>query len=1154
MLCLAALAVCPMAAQNTQVAITGRVVDSRTGLPLAGAHILYQNYETGVKGSTGTGDSGYYSLPSLPPGTYSLRAERKDYQARELQARELFVAATLEINFTLRPLQEVLQPGDYNSALLPDQSAILPVLGPDLEAGRAAPVEATNVQSESRQPSLSYVIDPKEIAQAPLSARNVYSLIVTLPGVAASQDSGRGLQISANGQRASASNYLLDGVQNNDFVNTGAFSATAPEAIQEYRVSTNNYSAEYGQTGGFIANAVTRQGGSAYHATIYGYLDNEALDANTFQNNLSALPRNPFKQIYAGYSASGRIWRDRLFFSSAFERLDSKSLRNPQAAYFIEPAQLQLCTNQPASPMLALYNQFPLQTGLNVYTYNVGGPCRNYSGATLRPPVGLYRNLALNRLDYQSPSGRDHIMARVAISRETQPDFVYSIFQGLTEALTRNTASVAISYIRSLTPSLVNDLRVAWNPGSINATRPHPEIPVLQLLEGITIASCNKNAANLTFGVYPDDVPDYIACQNAEQQFSTPSGSYGIDFSMNGWQSEVTDGLTWTHGRHLITAGGGMLLRRPEYRLSYLDQGLYYFGTFSATGNWLQNFANGVPQYYELPLNRIDALQKQYVPSPPSPLDRYSDNQFFGYIQENFRLRDRLTLNFGVRYESFGSLTDESGPQTYFEPGAGQNIEQRISSGTLQLESRSPYRAAHNNWAGRFGVSYNPWNKTVFRVGYGTFYDRPFDNLFLDGRNGSVIGAAQLGQAFNLSEAPATLFQNGFHNIVAPVNGISTPEEVLLSTPQGYELAGIETQYQYFQTYDNRVAHSYPMELLWTDRNLRTPYVESWFASLQQQLSNSWQLEVNHSGSLGRKLISTDLVNRLCSADCSAVLNRLNTALPDILYRSNSGASDYFALDALLRYRTSHGFFQAAYTYSHSIDNISDPMLSDLFNLADTNPDTIGQPHSFGVFTRQFDSRADRGDSDFDIRHNLVFYSIWESPGLGSGRWLRQITRSWTFSQMAVFRFGLPYTLFAPYVLTPNAPWLVGARMDIGNPVAFHVSQPVAGGVQLVNPSLESIPAPGDIGNLGRNELRGPGFWNVDLSLTRSFPMPLLGEHGRLHLSASAFNALNHSNLGPPDSNGLSMYGANQNQTEFPASLPLFPTPRRVQLQVKLTF
>jgi len=248
--------------------------------------------------------------------------------------------------------------------------------------------------------------------------------------------------------------------------------------------------------------------------------------------------------------------------------------------------------------------------------------------------------------------------------------------------------------------------------------------------------------------------------------------------------------------------------------------------------------------------------------------------------------------------------------------------------------------------------------------------------------------------------------------------------------------------------------------------------------------------------------------------------------------------------------------FQASYTYSHSIDNISDPMLSDAFNLAATNPDTIGAAHSFGMFTRQFDSRADRGNSDFDIRQNLTLYSVWDLPAPGRSKWMKAIG-SWTAAGMAAIRSGLPYTIFAPLVSPPlNQAVLVGARADVKDLRALNSSIPVTGGRTLVNVAngLAQPPA-GGIGTLGRNALGGPGFWNVDLSLTRSFAFAALGESGRIQFGASAFNAFNHSNLGFPDIyTGVALYGPSQNQTQFPAALPQFPTPRRIQLQLKLMF
>src|SRR5262249_25730523 len=149
--------------------------------------------------------------------------------------------------------------------------------------------------------SASYVIDPAQIAQLPLQGRDVYTMLVSLPQVSADGGTGRGIGVTVSGARPSSSNYLLDGVENDNYLVTGPLNQVAPEAVQEYRISTNNYSAEYGRTGGFIANAVTRAGDNTLHGTGYEYVKNEDLNANDFQDNLRGVGRRAAKQHQFGF-------------------------------------------------------------------------------------------------------------------------------------------------------------------------------------------------------------------------------------------------------------------------------------------------------------------------------------------------------------------------------------------------------------------------------------------------------------------------------------------------------------------------------------------------------------------------------------------------------------------------------------------------------------------------------------------------------------------------------------------------------------------------------------------------------------------------------------------------------------------------------------
>jgi len=306
-------------------------------------------------------------------------------------------------------------------------------------------------------------------------------------------------------------------------------------------------------------------------------------------------------------------------------------------------------------------------------------------------------------------------------------------------------------------------------------------------------------------------------------------------------------------------------------------------------------------------------------------------------------------------------------------------------------------------------------------------------------------------------------------------------------------------------------------------------------------------------------LITTDIVNRSFSNG----YDRFNDNLNDISYRSDQGLSDYTALTAVARYRSGRKQFQITYTWSHTIDNQSEPLAGDFFNLEFTQigPSTTGTGYS--AFSRQFDSRGDRGNSDFDQRHNLFFFSIWELPPLLSGSKAGLLFRDWKFSQLAAFRSGFPYSVLEPVGFDPNNPIILyNARADLINPTSAVLANPVSvtGGKLLLNTSAFAQSPDGVEGNTGRNAFRGPGLYNVDVSLSRSFPLRRLGEAARLTFRADAFNVLNHANLNNPQllinqpNFGVATYGRQGAQSGFPAVAPLNETARQVQLILRLEF
>ena len=233
-----------------------------------------------------------------------------EYQSQELQNIELTVAARVELDFRLRPLSDVWEAGQYKSVFLPGSKTIVTFFGPDVDPSKSGSFDAQKGRREALESTVSEVIDSGEINNLPLQGRDVYTMLVTQPGVTSDSATGRGLGLAVNGQRPSASNFLLDGVENNNYLMTGPLTTVAPEAIQEYRVSTNNFSAEYGRTSGFVANAITRSGGDQFHGVGYFYLKNDVLNAN-------ALPGEPARlAAHAGQRGPAGIFRRR----SGFEK------------------------------------------------------------------------------------------------------------------------------------------------------------------------------------------------------------------------------------------------------------------------------------------------------------------------------------------------------------------------------------------------------------------------------------------------------------------------------------------------------------------------------------------------------------------------------------------------------------------------------------------------------------------------------------------------------------------------------------------------------------------------------------------------------------------------------------------------------------------
>jgi hypothetical protein len=315
---------------------------------------------------------------------------------------------------------------------------------------------------------------------------------------------------------------------------------------------------------------------------------------------------------------------------------------------------------------------------------------------------------------------------------------------------------------------------------------------------------------------------------------------------------------------------------------------------------------------------------------------------------------------------------------------------------------------------------------------------------------------------------------------------------------------------------------------------------------LQHALSSSFLLKVDGLASKGRQLITTDIVNRLDNQ------NGIN-----LDYRANQGSSDYAALSTALQFRSSRLSGQVSYTWSHSIDNQSEPLAGTFLSFNQLATSNQGALY-FSSFTQQSASSVDRGNSDFDQRHALVFFTAWDvMPVFRDVKPLRGILRNWTIATLGAVRSGTPFSVYANRQGPAGIVIFDNERADLVLPDQVYTSQPVPGGKVFLNAAAFAKPQDNKIGTSGRNAFRGPGLFNLDASLARNFrPRERLD----FTIRADAYNLFNHTNLNNPSSFfpspdfGVARYGRQEVNNAFPLLQPLGETARQIQLLFRLRF
>jgi hypothetical protein len=1063
-------------AQTTQGTILGRVFDRGAAKPLSGAEVIAFNADNVESGRSTTNYEGYYLIGLLSPGSYRVRAEKAGYQAQEIYNMSLPVAAQLDLPFSLRPSGDLFSLNANRFALVGNER-IIPFFGEDTLA-QPVPVDVAETPSVSLQPAVSNVIDSREIDALPLAGRDVYALLALQPGVTSDTSTSRGLGLSVNGQRPTSSNYMLDGLQNNNYLVTGPLLTVAPEAVQEYRFSTNSFSAEYGRTAGFIANAITRQGNNAWRGAGYMYFKNDHLNANDFERNASGLPVNTLRQSEPGIRFSGPVIKNRLYLSASGDYLHYRSYDAPQP--FTLPTDQYPDVARPGTIARYLLDNF-------AHPLLHGAPGQAKAEVTIAPPASASVDqwLGLVRADALFREGKHRLTIRPLGASLNRPDFLWTPYTDFITPLRQTNAGIALSAISSLQRA-TNEAHFGFSRDDVVFDRRWPGIPSLSEGDAVTL----------------------------------PGSPAFYGFKNQGKNLELGDHIIISAGPHLVTAGGSLLRRWIDGYLTAGRDSLFAFINF-------QQFANDEPFAFSTSVSRASPTL-YVVPEYPRS---YRYTQFSLFADDSIRVNSRLSVDLGIRYENFGSpVNTGSVKDALITLGNGPDIEIRLMLAKLVFPAAGNerlYDTDNRDFAVRAGFVYaiQRNGSLLLRGSFGTYYDPPFDNLWENLRNNNLT---------------TTLFVN---NYVPPAPPPPPPLNYLQPISN---ILSDHVGVRYSKSFPNLVLYQ---------PGLRNGYAENFFLGLQNRIGNNLKLELNFLGSLGRRLITTDLVNRDSS---------LNPSLPEISYRGSQGMSDYTALSAVTRYSRGPAQFLLAYTLSHVIDNQSDPLAGDFFDLEFTRINPGGGGQNSTGFTSQFDSHADRANADFDQRQNLVGYAIWDLPGWKRYARAAPLFRNWTIAGVGAARSGFPFSVLVP--TTSGTPKLVYYRANVVDPKAVYTSGPGNPGTELwLNRNAFQVPPPGTIGNSGRNAFRGPGLYSLDIAISRGFAVKIGDRDGRLTVRADAFNVLNHANLNNPDAFltgslqtsptfGMSTFGRLGETSGFPAVTPFNETARQVQLMLRMEF
>ncbi len=1082
----------PLMAQTFRGSINGTITDP-SGAVIAGAKVTATDVATAVVQNTVSSGGGEFAFSDLPADIYNIQVIAPGFQTEEINGVQVLAGKiyTLPVKLTVARQATVVQ------------------------------VSADALALDTTTVTQTTTIEGKSLQDVPLNGRDFTQLMGSSVAFAGYNNAG-----SVNGTRNNQLNYTIDGTDNNDLylnvnaVNQGSISGIAGvvypiDALDEYSLQTTGNS-ESGRSPGGNLNISTKSGSNSFHGTAYYYNRNEDLAvASPFVTPGS--PALPLRNQNYGGSVGGPILHDKTFFFLLYEEQKyligfSDSGTEPSPAYQAE-----------ALAELSKYGVTPSQVSQNILNTlwepsviaNLPATPLNYSSNS--PLSGYSHNLVVH-LDHIF-SDKSHLSGIWYWGQGYADGYAGSLLSDYYQVVPSHNENYNVTWNYSLRPNLTNQVAAGANFFTQGfADQLHSQ-------NLLTLAGLNTGA-----GITGAPV---IQIVGFDQIGVTPTSG------RNDIMGQVSDILNWTVGKHQIRAG-------IDYRRAYIDlyynfggRGTFGFGTGGVLGPWANDTSVSDPNVLSLA-----DFMAGYAFDPSITLG--TQERFIythsgaAFAQDSWQLTSKLNMNLGLRYDYQQPFYTNPPNSSIFDP-SGVGLEVAGSSGAPGYI----YNANKLNFSPRVGLSWAAWKGAVFRANYGIYFDQPAGQAFYGNLGVSNGGANGVNNNPIGSEPNYSIVLGAYDTSTGPV---WTPNQATpIFTPAEGEPAG------------SNVVSVYSV-----DRNFKTPYTELFGLNVEQSLGHAWLLNVGYVGSASRHNLVLEDVNQsavipgiqLDQVTAPTTVNGVTygpitvngntfsaqqasrpyfSKFPNIgiVNQANTtSSSSYNALQVTLRSSSWHGLSsQFAYAWSHNLDNASG------FYTAPQN---------------SFNLNGDWGNANQDIRDHFAAFLSYAIPGLEAGP--RCLTHGWEVNSILKFQGGEPVNVVSGADNSGTAEYQDRAEIT-GPPINSDQSIQSYSYAQYLNPNSFTEPDLGTYGNLRRNQIYGPGFEDVDLSLVKN--TPIYKERVTAQFRVEMFNVFNRVNLAQPVANvSSSSFGQSTSTIGVSYGAPGIGSgePYNTQLALKILF